>query len=116
MFARATIPAGPQDMMLAVRKDALIDHRGTIQVAMIVPGEQGTMAIPTPVTLGANDGDWIAVTSGNVPPDAQVAIYGNEQLLFPQPVVVVGTRGEADVKPPAGRAPAGSPRQPPAEG
>ena len=63
---------------------------------MIVDGEQGKMAMPTHVTLGADAGNWIAVTSGNIPTGAQVATYGNEQLLFPQPVMIVDTPEQVD--------------------
>ncbi len=96
MFARATVQAGPEKEVLAIPKDALIDNGDSITVAMIVDGEQGTMAMPTHVTLGADAGNWIAVTSGNIPPGAQVATYGNEQLLFPQPVMVVESHEQAD--------------------
>jgi multidrug efflux pump subunit AcrA (membrane-fusion protein) len=112
MFARATIPAGAVEKHIAVPKDALIDIRGTTQVALVVPAEQGPMGIPTPVTLGADDGTWIAITSGNVPEGSQVVIYGNERLFFPQPVLVVSSKAEADAPavpaPPAGAAPQAS--------
>ncbi len=55
--------------------------------------------MPTPVTVGADSDEWIAVTSGNIPANAEVVIYGNERLVFPQPVEVVRTRAEVDVKP-----------------
>ncbi len=96
MFARATVPAGPNQPMLAVPKDALIDAPGGIKIALVIPGEQGMMAMPTFVSLGADAGEWVAITSGNVPPDAKVAVYGNEQLVFPQPVEVAQSRAEVD--------------------
>jgi multidrug efflux pump subunit AcrA (membrane-fusion protein) len=105
MFARATVPAGPATEQLAVPADALIDNRGAIQVAMIVPGENGKMAIPTPVTLGAVAGGWVAITSGNLPPGAEVATYGNERLVYPQPVKVVRTQAEVDAPASAGAPP-----------
>lgn len=99
MFARATVPAGPVAEQLAVPKDALIDAHGSLQVALIVPGEKGPMATPVFVTTGADGGDWVAITSGNIPPGAEVAVYGNEQLVYPQPVTVVQTPAEVDNAP-----------------
>ncbi|MCB9865928.1 MAG: efflux RND transporter periplasmic adaptor subunit [Phycisphaerales bacterium] len=99
MFARATVPSGPSTEQLAVPKDALIDARGQIQVAMIMPGAQGKMAMPTFVTIGADADEWVAITSGNIPPGTEVATYGNEQLVYPQPVQVVETRAEVDAPP-----------------
>jgi multidrug efflux pump subunit AcrA (membrane-fusion protein) len=101
MFARATVPAGPQTEQLAVPKDAIIENRGLVQVALIVPGKDGKMAVPTSVTLGADAGEWVAVTSGNVPAGAELAVYGNERLLYPQPVIVVNTPAEAGPAAPA---------------
>lgn len=110
MFARATVPSGPDVEQLAVPKDALIDARGQMQVAMVVPGEQGQMAMPVYVTTGADAGDWVAITSGNVPAGTLVAVYGNEQLVFPQPVQVVSSRSEVDS--PAAPAPQPAAAQP----
>lgn len=106
MFARATVPAGPDGDQLAVPKDALIDARGRLQVAVIVAGEQGSMAMPTYVTTGSDVGGWVAITSGNIPPGAEVAVYGNEQLVYPQPVQVVNTRTEVDAPPAESEQPA----------
>ncbi len=89
MFARVTVPAGGEVMTTAVPKDALIENDGTVYVAMIIDGEQGKMAIPVPVTLGSDQGDLIAITSNNLPPDATIAIYGNERLTYPQPVIPI---------------------------
>jgi multidrug efflux pump subunit AcrA (membrane-fusion protein) len=111
MFARATVPSGPDEAQLAVPKDALIDSHAGLQIAVVIPGEKGAMAMPTPVTLGADDGEWIAVTSGNLPPNAEVVIYGNERLTYPQPVQVVSARAEVDAGP-APAAATGTPAAP----
>ncbi|GJM23736.1 MAG: hemolysin secretion protein D [Phycisphaerae bacterium] len=92
MFARVTVPAGEERMATVVRKDALIESDGSIFVAMVVDAEKGKMAIPVPVTLGADRGDMITITSNNLPPDATVVVYGNERLTYPQPVVPVESK------------------------
>jgi len=89
MFARATVMSGDPRETVAVLKDALIDIDGQMHVAVITADKDGHMAMPTPVTLGADSDKWIAVTSGNLNTGAKVAIYGNEHLVFPQPVTVV---------------------------
>jgi hypothetical protein len=47
------------------------------------------MGIPTPVTTGAQDAGWVAVTSGNVGPGMDVVIRGNEGIVFPMQVEIV---------------------------
>jgi membrane fusion protein (multidrug efflux system) len=96
MFCRATILAGPTTDVPVVPKDALIESGGQIYVALIVPGEKGDMAMPVPVSLGVDDGDWIAISSGNVQAGGRVAVYGNERLVFPQPVTVVESPEKVD--------------------
>jgi RND family efflux transporter MFP subunit len=94
MFARVTVPAGNERMAIVVPKDALIESDGTIFVAMVIDAEKGKMAIPVPVTLGADQGELIAITSNNLPPDATIVVYGNERLTYPQPVVPVESKDE----------------------
>ncbi len=96
MFAMVTLPAGAEEMTTVVPKDALIESDGTIYVAMIVDAEKGKMAIPVPVTLGSDQGNLIAITSNNLPPDAIVAVYGNERLTYPQPVFPVDSAESED--------------------
>jgi multidrug efflux pump subunit AcrA (membrane-fusion protein) len=115
MFARATVPAGSSLETVAVPKDAVIDSHGSMQVALVVPGEKGPMAVPTSVTLGGDDGAWVAVTSGNIPADAEVVTHGNERIFFPQPVVVVASPAEVNANPPE-KAPADGGAAGPAQG
>ena len=93
MFARVTVPTGPQRKAIAVPKDAIVDRRGTSYVAMVVPGERGMMGIPLPVTLGADMGGWVAITSGNVREGMAIIVRGNERIGFPQPVEIVDENG-----------------------
>jgi len=93
MFARATVPSGPNTATVAVPRDAVIDRQGTSYVALVIPGENGLMAMPTPVTTGADIGGWVAIRSGNVPPGTQVVIRGNERVMFPTPVALVDQIG-----------------------
>ena len=116
MFARVTIQAGPPAKTPAVPKDAVVTRDGVEYVCMITPGqEEGSlMAIPMPVTTGVDINDWIAVTSGNLAPGMQVVTRGNENILFPSPVVIVeklGSPAERPAERPAGR-PAGHPAAP----
>ena len=95
LFARCTVKTGPAGKAVSVPKDAVVQQKGTSRIWMVQEaGPQGAMAIPVHVTLGAEvsdvDGQWVAVTSGNVLPGMKVVVRGNEQLMpFPSPVVVV---------------------------
>ncbi|MFQ5413335.1 MAG: efflux RND transporter periplasmic adaptor subunit [Phycisphaerae bacterium] len=95
MFARATLPCGAAAPVVAVPKDAVVERDGVAYVGMIVPGRRGGSAgVLMPVTLGADVGDWVAVTSRNVEPGAYVVTRGNEMILpFPNPVDVVDAHG-----------------------
>ncbi len=95
MFARATVPAGPKGRVPAVPKDAIVERDGIPSIAVVTPAEHGGMVgILIAVTTGADVGDWIAVTSGNVPPGTKVITHGNENILpFPTPVVIVDPSG-----------------------
>lgn len=91
LFARCTIRTGPAGQVIAVPKDAVVNKQGTNRIWRVQQGgPQGPMAIPIPVTLGAEVGEWVAITSGNVFPGMKIVVRGNEQLMpFPAPVVVV---------------------------
>ena len=95
LFARCTVKTGPAGQAISVPKDAVVQQKGASRIWMVQEaGPQGAMAIPMHVTLGAEvsdvDGEWVAVTSGNVLPGMKVVVRGNEQLMpFPSPVVVV---------------------------
>lgn len=95
MFARATVPSGPKESVIAVPKDAVVERDGIVYVAMLGRGrEGGTTGVLAPVTLGADVGDWIAITSNNVEPGAGVITRGTERILpFPTPVEVVDELG-----------------------
>jgi multidrug efflux pump subunit AcrA (membrane-fusion protein) len=57
-------------------------------------GGGGYVGILMPVTVGAEVGELIAITSGNVHPDMEVITHGNERMLpFPTPVEVVDEAG-----------------------
>ena len=95
MFARATVPAGPASRIPAVPKDAIVERDGIPGVAMVMPAEHGGMVgMLISVSVGADVGDWVAVTSGNVPPGTKVITRGNENIFpFPTPVVIVDEKG-----------------------
>jgi len=103
MFARATVPAGPKSSVVAVPKDAIVERQGLPSVAVVVPGEHGGMVgILTPVSVGTDVGDWIAITSGNIDAGTDVITRGNENILpFPTPILVVDESG-TPTTPPAG--------------
>jgi len=105
------VPAGPRRQAVAVPKDAVVERRGTHYVAMVAPGERGTlMGIPMPVTIGSDIGGWVAITSPNVRPGMRLAVRGNELILFPQPVEIVDEMGspvKRQETPPEGRSPTG---------
>jgi len=105
MFARVTVAAGPETEMVAVPKDAVSRQMGGTFVAVLGPGPDGKLtAFPTPVTIGLDIGDWVAVTSGNVAPATQVVVRGNEMInlmMVPSPVEIIGSAASA----PGGQAP-----------
>lgn len=116
MIAWATLISGPASEVVAVPKDAVNVRHGTPTVCVITPGEQGPMATPVSVTTGADIEDWIAITSGNVAPDAQVVVRGNERIDFPTPVLITNAASAAPAAEGGAHATAaGSPNEPHAE-
>lgn len=102
MFARATVPSGPKQRIVAVPKDAIVERDGIASIAMVVPGHGGMTAILVAVTTGGDIGDWIAITSDNVREGTTVISRGNEHIRpFPTPVEIVDEKG-TPVATPAG--------------
>lgn len=94
MFARAVVPAGAQEETVAVPKDAVIEKNGIAYAGVITPGRNGPAGMLMPVTVGAEVGDWIAITSGNIQPGMEVIVRGNEWMLpFPMDVIIVDEKG-----------------------
>jgi multidrug efflux pump subunit AcrA (membrane-fusion protein) len=95
MFGRATLTAGETDVVVAVPKDAISEKNGVAHVAVVLPGERGgTVGILMGVTVGADVGDWAAITSDNVHPGMRVITRGNENIEpFPTPVIIVDEKG-----------------------
>lgn len=102
MFARVTLPAGPEGSVLAVPKDSVLVKDGVSYVGIIMPGREGQInGMLTPVTLGTEVTlhdyeirDWVSVTSGRVQPGSKVVIKGTERILpFPTPVEIVDDHG-----------------------
>ncbi len=91
MFARCTVRTGPAGQAIAVPRDAVVHKEGTNRIWKVqAAGPEDMMAFPMTVTLGAEVGEWVAITSGNVTPGMKVAVRGNERLMpFPAKVVVV---------------------------
>jgi multidrug efflux pump subunit AcrA (membrane-fusion protein) len=115
MFARATIRTGPDAAAVAVPKDAISRMMGATYVATIAPGPAGFMAYPTPVTVGLDIDDWIAITSGNIAPGAQVVVRGNEMItlmMAPAAVEIIEVDGKAPPAPPPGGPKPGGPTPP----
>lgn len=95
MFARATIVSGRKADVVAVPKDAVVERDGVRYVALVIPGEHGMMGMLSPITTGADVGEWIAVTSGNLQAGMAVIVRGNERMFpFPSPVRIVDERGK----------------------
>ncbi len=92
LFARCTVRTGPAGQAIAVPRDAVVHKEGTNRIWEVKPaGPPGSMmAFPMAVTLGAEVGEWVAITSGNVSLGMMVVVLGNEQLMpFPAKVIVV---------------------------
>jgi len=91
MFARVTIRSGSEIESVAVPKDAVVQQDGVNRVWIVhAAGPQGKQAAPLVVTLGAEVGEWVAVTSGNISAQMKVVVRGNERLMpFPMPVQIV---------------------------
>ncbi len=105
MFARATVASGPAERAVAVPKDAIVEKQGVIYVALVMPGNNGGMAgVLSPVTVGADVGDWIAITSANIRPGMQVITRGTERFLpFPTPIQIVDEKGTPVAMPAGGK-------------
>jgi len=94
MFARATLPAGPSQRIVAVPTDAVVERDGTSYIARVIPHRDGPAGVLMPVTVGLSKDDWIAVTSRNVEPGTPVIVEGNENIApFPTPIQIVDERG-----------------------
>lgn len=94
MFARATLPAGPSQKIVAVPTDAVVERDGTSYIATVIPGREGPAGMLMPVTVGLSQDEWIAITSRNVQPGTPVITQGNENILpFPTPIEIVDERG-----------------------
>lgn len=95
MFARATVTAGPKKKVLAVPKDALVEHDGVDYVAVAMPGEQGAlMGMLTAVLVGSDVGEWVSVKAESLRPGSMVITRGTEQIMpFPSPIVIVDELG-----------------------
>jgi multidrug efflux pump subunit AcrA (membrane-fusion protein) len=113
MFARATTVAGPEQTVVAVPKDSVSHQMGASYVALVRPGQGGQMmAFPMAVTVGLDIGDWIEITSGNIPVGSDVVVRGNEmitRILAPVPVEVVGPDAVAESTPPPATSQASNP-------
>jgi multidrug efflux pump subunit AcrA (membrane-fusion protein) len=103
MFARTTLTSGEMGAVVAVPKDAIFEKDGVTHVATVLPGQRGGMlGMLMGVTVGADVGDWAAITSGNVRPGMPVITRGNENIEpFPTPVIIVDEKGNP-VNPPRG--------------
>jgi len=94
MFARATLPAGPSQRIVAVPTDAVVERDGTSYIARVIPHRDGPAGVLMPVTVGLSKDDWIAITSRNVEPGTPVIVEGNENIApFPTPIQIVDERG-----------------------
>ncbi len=103
-FARVTVPAGKSAPVVTVPKDAIVERDGVTYIGIVMPGrEGGSAAMLRAVTLGADVGEWIAITSGNLRPGSRIVTRGTERILpFPNKVVIVdeaGTPIAADPQP-----------------
>lgn len=111
MFAKATVRSGAASQAVTVPKDAVVERSGSAYVTVITPGPQGNMGVPTQVSLGADVGKRVAVTSGNIMPGSEVVVRGNEGIMIPTPVLVVDEHGtpvpERNAPPPGGGGKAG---------
>ncbi len=108
MFARATVAAGPRGPVIAVPKDAIVEQGGIAHIAITMPDQMGNITgMLMGVTVGADTGEWITITSGNVHPGMSVITRGNEHMMpFPTPILIVDEKG-TPIAMPAGNPPEG---------
>jgi len=105
-FARVTVAAGPDERVVAVPKDAIVERDGISSVGLLVPGRDGQWkGVLTPVAVGLDVADWITITSENIEPGMTVVVRGTERIMpFPSPVIVVDENGTpVDMPPPPSR-------------
>ena len=84
MLGRACLKL-PQPKMLMVSKDALVLGGTRATVFKVEKQGEQTVAIGVPVDKGASLGQWIEV-KGELTPDDQVVVFGNERLRSGQPI------------------------------
>jgi len=87
MFIRAAVPSGPAAPRLLVPKDAIVVRGPSRTVFVIREGEQGPMAVPTPVQVVSEILHYVAIDAEGLAPDMQVVVRGNEYLFGPTHVV-----------------------------
>jgi HlyD family secretion protein len=89
MLGRACLKL-PQPKMLMVSKDALVLGGTRATVFKVEKQGEQTVAIGVPVDKGASLGEWIEV-KGELSPDDQVVVFGNERLRSGQPIRISRT-------------------------
>ena len=65
-------------------------QESTSQLYFFTPYEAFLMRLQVAVTTGVDIEDWIAITSGNVSEGDRVVTWGNENIMFPSPIQILG--------------------------
>jgi multidrug efflux pump subunit AcrA (membrane-fusion protein) len=87
MFVWAYVPAGQAGARLMATKDAVVGRGLAKQVFVVRPGEDGgSMAIPTPVTTGIEQGGEVEIVAPGLKPGDLLVTRGNERLMGPTAV------------------------------
>ncbi|MFI4874747.1 MAG: efflux RND transporter periplasmic adaptor subunit [Blastopirellula sp. JB062] len=89
MLARVQLPTGGVKKALLAPKDALVLGAGKASVYVTAKGPNDTMIVNLiPVELGVASGDRIEII-GQIPPNSQVVVRGNERLRPGQAITVL---------------------------
>lgn len=112
MFARARMPAGPREERLVVPKDAIVRGPQGMAIWVVRSAETGDTAAPSPVQLGEEWLDFVAVSASGLAAGDRVIVRGNEGLHGPGPVIAVPWKPAAPERSgaPAGGAPGTAPK------
>ncbi|MCK6482827.1 MAG: efflux RND transporter periplasmic adaptor subunit [Phycisphaerae bacterium] len=95
MFTRARMPAGPKQERLVVPKDAIVRGPQGMVIWVVRSAEGGDTAAPSPVQLGEEWLDSVAVSSPGLAAGDRVIVRGNESLHGPGPVIAVPWKAAA---------------------
>jgi RND family efflux transporter MFP subunit len=90
MSVVAWIPTGREGEYLLIPRDALLQNSAGFFVYVVTEGEMGTTAVARQIDIVFETNGTVAIHRGNLQPNDEVIVEGNERLYPSAPVRVVG--------------------------